>query len=489
MKAEIGSEDQELEASLSTVSPRIVAFAVLEHLFQFFRQTEIHDPTNQIFIRCLTNLSRSLKSLEALPGFESLEISFRGEQIYVNKMRMRPHIRQFRQTRHLVRFVRRRKLGALKFPPVVDPEVLRSFLWIVADVDSRDPNPLKTIRDKLQEKSIQGFEVDALKIGQGTALDGEASIADVDLVGVILHEKLRKNLEIIFENFENAKGFQLADLKDLLADLVHLEEEDLLQIFRVNLFKRTDRPFALMGVDAAFAITAWCRSIGLPPGVITDLARVALFHPLIYLSQKEVRISPMTAGEAKALLRLLGRLQSIVDFNEIEKLALFEWVQPFGDDGLYEIEGARCYAHFSSRMLRIIAAFKFLTQARPGYDVLLPDEAIAQLIREENQYDPTLLKLFVNWMGIYPVGTLVELQSGEVAQVFAAGSDPTRFQRPIVSVLKDAEGQLVDRPYLIDLMEMNEKLGVYRRGIKRSLRPDQAELPESIFKMAPLPLV
>jgi hypothetical protein len=139
-------------------------------------------------------------------------------------------------------------------------------------------------------------------------------------------------------------------------------------------------------------------------------------------------------------------------------------------------------------MIRIVCSFKYWTQARDGFDVLLPDEAMAQLLKNDRDLDPIFLKLFVNWMGIYPVGTLLQLQSGEVVQVFAAGSDPTRFQRPIVSVLKDAEGQLVQRPYLLDLAEMNEKLGIYKRSIKRSMSLEASGIPESHLRMTPVAL-
>jgi len=487
------SKTQDIAAELEkegfgVVSPRIVAFAVIEHLFQFFRQTEIHDPTNQIFKRCLDNICRSLKNLESLPGFESLEISFRGEQIYINKLRMRPHFRQFRQTRHLVRYVRKRKIGVIKLPNQVDPNAVRDFLWAIAQVDPKDADPVQTVRNQILEKKLVGCDVEALKIGQLNSLDPDGNLSDADLVGLLLHEKIRKNLEIYFDNLERSVEFKLTSFKDLIGDLVNLEEEDLLQIFRCHLFKRHEKPLALMGADSAFALVAWGRSIGLPAGVLMDLAKIGMAYPLVYLVRKEIRLDPLTGGEMRELLTIMERLKAVWPFSELDKLCVMEWTQPFGPDGVYSRDGSNCYAHFFSRMLRVVAKFKYWTQNRPGFDSFLPDEAMAQLIKEEADLDPTLLKLFVNWLGIYPVGTLVELHSGELAQVFAAGSDPTRFQRPVVSVIRDGDGKILDRPYLVDLMDMNEKLGIYRKSIRKSLAPEEVKLPEDIFRRVPLSL-
>jgi hypothetical protein len=208
----------------------------------------------------------------------------------------------------------------------------------------------------------------------------------------------------------------------------------------------------------------------------------------VYLARDAYDMAPLSSEECRKVFTLMDRLKAVWSFSECEKLAILESTQAFGPEGMYLRDGSKCYAHFFSRMLRVVARFRYWTQTRAHFDALLPDEAMAELVRQDHDVDPSLLKLFVNWIGIYPVGTLLELQTGELVQVFAAGVDPTRFQRPIVSVIRNMEGQVLDRPYLLDLMEMNEKLGVYKKSIKRSLSLEDAKISDDVLKRSPLPL-
>jgi hypothetical protein len=185
------------------------------------------------------------------------------------------------------------------------------------------------------------------------------------------------------------------------------------------------------------------------------------------------------------VLDKIERLKDVWPINELQSLALLEYGLPFGSDGIYDLNGTRCYMHFFSRMLRIVADFEMLTTYEPPRRVFLPDEALTELLSRRDMYDQTLLKLFINWLGVYPVGTLVSLQTGEIAQVFAGSSDPTKFQRPMVMILKDSKGNLLSRPELYDLTEMNEKLGTYKKSIRRSMTVEESGIPAEHFKMTP----
>jgi hypothetical protein len=76
------------------------------------------------------------------------------------------------------------------------------------------------------------------------------------------------------------------------------------------------------------------------------------------------------------------------------------------------------------------------------------------------RFDRVLLKVFVNTLGLYPVGTLVRLSTGEVGVVVYGGGEAQRATRPIVALLgpDGRPGQTVD------LVEQDGS-GGYRRTI------------------------
>ena len=73
-------------------------------------------------------------------------------------------------------------------------------------------------------------------------------------------------------------------------------------------------------------------------------------------------------------------------------------------------------------------------------------------------YDPFLAKLFVHSLGIYPVGTLVELDTSEVGLVVNLPMDPVHFNRPQVKILIDRAGHRDQRGHIVDLSQKNRSL-------------------------------
>ncbi len=102
------------------------------------------------------------------------------------------------------------------------------------------------------------------------------------------------------------------------------------------------------------------------------------------------------------------------------------------------------------------------TKARP--DMLLQD-----LIRDdEGAYDTTVVKAFVNLMGLYPVGTCVILDTYDVGIVHAPSTDPDHIDRPRVRVLCSADGERTNS--LVDLAA-KDKDGHFEHSILKTTDP------------------
>jgi HD-GYP domain-containing protein (c-di-GMP phosphodiesterase class II) len=80
------------------------------------------------------------------------------------------------------------------------------------------------------------------------------------------------------------------------------------------------------------------------------------------------------------------------------------------------------------------------------------DRILAVLQRNDGtQFDQHLVRRFAQLVGIYPVGNLVRLRSGEMAVVTRTyAPDP---YRPRVKVLRTADGMDLERPYEVNLWE------------------------------------
>jgi hypothetical protein len=86
--------------------------------------------------------------------------------------------------------------------------------------------------------------------------------------------------------------------------------------------------------------------------------------------------------------------------------------------------------------------------------------------------DPVVVKAFINLTGIYPVGTVVVLDTFELAIVLAANPDPSALSRPIIRLLMDDRGNLLDDPNPVDLT-VRTATGQFARTIIRTEDPQR----------------
>jgi HD-GYP domain-containing protein (c-di-GMP phosphodiesterase class II) len=76
--------------------------------------------------------------------------------------------------------------------------------------------------------------------------------------------------------------------------------------------------------------------------------------------------------------------------------------------------------------------------------------AIEYLLGSGNRlFNLSLVKLFVGHISIYPIGSKVLLNSGQVAVITSV--DSSFVQRPIVRIIRESDGSRVTSPYEIDL--------------------------------------
>jgi putative nucleotidyltransferase with HDIG domain len=104
-------------------------------------------------------------------------------------------------------------------------------------------------------------------------------------------------------------------------------------------------------------------------------------------------------------------------------------------------------------MLCSIADVYDAMRSQRGYQQAFPTDRILEVLKRNDgqHFDRHLVRRFVQLIGIYPVGTIVRLDTGEVGVVQRVyAPDP---YRPHVRVLIGREGARLDLPYDINLWE------------------------------------
>jgi HD-GYP domain-containing protein (c-di-GMP phosphodiesterase class II) len=165
-------------------------------------------------------------------------------------------------------------------------------------------------------------------------------------------------------------------------------------------------------------------------------------------------------------------LSDVPAMTRLAMVAAFEHHQ-HGDIRGYPRMDDRVQQHPFSQIIAIADAYDAIIAARVYYKVSTPpDKAIRIMLSKRGTvFNPVLLKAFVNMIGIYPVGTLLKLDSGEVGIVVHQTRD---LMRPRVLLLTKFDGSEKESGTEVSLLEMEG--GRYKRTIAGSIDPSTAKV-------------
>jgi HD-GYP domain-containing protein (c-di-GMP phosphodiesterase class II) len=128
----------------------------------------------------------------------------------------------------------------------------------------------------------------------------------------------------------------------------------------------------------------------------------------------------------------------------------------------------------------IVDAFDAMTMPRPYAAQLSPSQAFGVLYKlRGSAYHATLVEQFCQCIGVYPVGSTVELNTGEVGIVIT--QNPQRRLKPRVMVVRDAAGHPVKPHKLLDLVKEPKAFADEPYHIRRTLEYGRLQVPPSEF--------
>ena len=129
----------------------------------------------------------------------------------------------------------------------------------------------------------------------------------------------------------------------------------------------------------------------------------------------------------------------------------------------------------------IVDAFDSLVAPRPFGENLTPTQALNILYKGRGtQFHPAIVEQFIQCIGVYPVGSVVELNTGEVAVVIA--QNMVRRLQPRIMVVRDANGQRLHPYKMLDLMKEPKARPDEPYRIQKALDYDAVQVdPRELF--------
>jgi HD-GYP domain-containing protein (c-di-GMP phosphodiesterase class II) len=457
-----------------------LARQMTNNLFVLIRSAGMHDLENDAMNRPYDALVATVNELVQTYN-EEVSLQIVDGNFFVNKRLVKLDFSSFQNARYLRRIFKYLEINQFLVTQEIRKDDLRGFLVAF----------LKVVRDG--DGPIANFALNALRlrnISQTEAYeelrsedDPRAHILSVYASGLLMLRQFTNDLR-------KGRAPRHAKVKRLCLELIDAPPSKhnlLLALVHLEAYK--GNLFCHMLNTAVLAIVFGTR-LGLPRRQLLDMGMAAFHHDLGWallgtlerggegddeaLTMQGINyIRDHSPAEMEELrIKVARSLVRMGGFNEliINRLIVAYECQIPEDAPAVGLYYAEIGASLMTHVVRMASTYDEMTTPREDRPALLPDQAMKRILDDGGRtYDEFLAKLFANCMGIYPVGTLVELDTTEVGLVVNLPKDPVNFHRPQVKLLVDRMGRPLADGDVVDLSDTYRGGGRYVRAVERAL--------------------
>ncbi len=448
---------------------------LLVNLFYIFlKTTRIHAANNESVISAGQNLLAAVNRI--MPRYGHLKIHRIHDYMFFNEQRIRIDIEGFAGIDFMVETYKYWGIEALTFNPGTTLEDLSKVAYAVNTAVPEEERTFANFESRLAAASVATVEADEFVPGAAPRLE---LLENRERAKQSYFKSILTTREIM-ESVEFHRSASGKKVKRTVYSLVNTISEDENSLLGLATIKNYDEYTYNHSVNVSILALAMGQRLGLSRLQLGYLGMAGLFHDIGKTDiSKEIVTKPgsLSDEEWQVMKRhpVFG-LEKILSLRHLDDNTAATLVITFqhhvnADRSGYPTGPVSRMANLLSRVVRICDAYDAMTTSRPYKPVpFLADRALALMWQKRGVfYDTTLMKLFVKMLGLYPIGTLVQLSSGEVGLVVRANS--TSLDRPAVKLLLNDKGENVDGA-VIDLAEQYRDPRGFKRWIIKSLRPE-----------------
>ncbi|QJR10927.1 hypothetical protein DSM104443_01997 [Usitatibacter rugosus] len=327
------------------------------------------------------------------------------------------------------------------------------------------------------EESPQELAARAALLPPGIVVQTYRDSVPVEVEVVKAREVIQKTDEVLDKLVIDIRGghlLEIEEVEEVVNDMVESIVRNPDALMWVARLREQDITTYGHSLQVAVYLTAFGRQLGFPKpqlsmlgqvGLLLDIGKIKLPRDLL---EKEGKLSPEEFTLAKQHVQFgLDILASTPNFHPevIEGIAHHhERINGSGyPEGLLGTE-----ISLFGRMAGIADCFAAITKRRPYAEAVSSYEAMRSLSGWAGDYfQEALVQQFISSVGVFPVGSLIELNTGEVAIVVA--HNKVRRLKPRVLVVTGPDKTPVGFPSLLDLLydpkTGDEKPIFIRRGL------------------------
>jgi HD-GYP domain-containing protein (c-di-GMP phosphodiesterase class II) len=387
-------------------------------------------------------------TLKELFDVESrIALQMASDCVFVNETRLKIDFEGFAAFKYIVEAMKERDIGTIAFTKEPSEAELQTFLTLFLENDHRVDDPRGRIEEGLGLADVTSFVLEELRdLPEHVRAASDVSPDDRE----VAKNTYFKSIFIAKQFIENLKGSRanyFRKAKRLVHSIVDMVAQNDSTLLALTQIKNFDDFLFTHSANVCVLAVAVGQQLGLSKTLLGHLGLAALLHDVGMTEvPREIlgRQHDLTPEEravytrhpefgAQAILRTQGLTEAAI------RCVLVAYEHHLQDDGTgFPMVRFRRPRDLMSRIVALVDFYDTITTPGvTGVSLKTPEEAVRILLtKTEGLFDPALVKVFVNTLGAYPLGTVVRLNTGELAVVVERPPELSDRTLPVVKIIK-----------------------------------------------------
>jgi HD-GYP domain-containing protein (c-di-GMP phosphodiesterase class II) len=446
------------------------------------RISQIYDSKNVALHQFIQESLQTINALINKAGSFSLKIA--KDDLFLNDQRLRYSVEGFTSFKYLLNQWKKRLIGEITFKASLDERILKEFIYAFMNLEEKQEENATLLTEQLANKDIHIIEVSPLEVSEEEEEEGAETLQKEDPQEVakkVFFETIGTIKDVI-TNIKGKKYAEVRKLKRLAQKAVHLVMEDESILLGMATIKNYDEYTFNHSVNVSIYSLSIGKRLGFSSKTLTELGLTALLHDIgkskipIEILNKPSSFDDGEWGMMKKHplwgVEVLLNLKQLGEINPRIVVGIFDHHLRSDFSGYPKLFRKK-EASLFGQIIQVADSFDAMTTPTVYRKFpFTPEQALALMVRDRNiHYDTILLKIFIGIVGIYPIGSLVLLDTRELGIVYKPNPNLKWMDRPqVLLVSRDDRGEA--QKEVVDLTETDVR-GTFKRTITKTLDPSK----------------
>jgi putative nucleotidyltransferase with HDIG domain len=480
----MNSPDSKRISPESTKALHRLAVEMVIRLNIVLKSAKIYEPNNLLFQRQVSFLLSLIN--QALTESGQAVFAVRQSTLFFNNLRLKYGFANYHFFKFILEELKKKEIGGIRFEPGLSEADLKLFAILLAKDEEKRSRPFEMLAAELRPRGISHISLEKILLSE-LAPSREKDAAKVFFLGIT-------HLEEAFESERRQEKIKLSTTRRLMQSIFNhvVDNESFVQ--GLTNIKNFHEYTLNHSINVCILAISLGRRLGLDRKELVDLGISAFFHDFGKLdTPREILDKPGKLDDREREIIEKHTYQGagkLIQFKEFKNLplhavhvALEHHVKE--DRSGYPRSFKKRSVNLFSKIVKIVDFFDAITTKRVyRTKVFTREEALSLMLEQSGkEFHPLLLREFVKMMGVYPVGTLVALTTGELGLVVENNPESSLLLRPKVKLITDPQGNKVDGG-IVDLSEADPATNRYPRTIVKTLDPEKYDIRAADYFLA-----